>query len=93
MEPAYERGDVALLRPVDAADLEINDVIKFELRNRAVVHRIVAIEEGPDGIVITTKGDASDRPDPPIPEEAVEGRVVFLLPEVGHLNLWLRSLF
>jgi signal peptidase len=54
-----------------------------------VVHRIVTIEEGPEGRLFTTRGDNNDAPDPSITATEIEGKVVFLIPEVGHLNLWL----
>jgi signal peptidase len=92
MEPSYERGDVAIVREkVDVDSLRVNDVILFREGRLPVVHRIIAIEEGPDGPVFTTKGDNVDRPDPPVTADAVEGKVVFLIPELGHVNLWIRG--
>ncbi len=92
MEPAYERGDLAIVREnVDVALLRVNDVIVFDQEGRPVAHRIVAIYNTPDGLLFTTKGDNADRPDPPIREGRIEGKVVFLIPEVGHINLWLRG--
>jgi signal peptidase len=89
MEPAYKRGDVAIVHEgVDPASLQVKDVIQYRQGGFSVVHRIVTIEEGPEGRVFTTQGDNNDAPDDPISAADIVGKVVFLIPEVGHLNLW-----
>jgi signal peptidase len=92
MEPAYSRGDVAIVREgVDPASLAVDDVVLYFEGSLPVVHRIIAIEEGDGGRVFTTQGDNVDNPDSPIGEDEVEGKVVFVIPGVGYLNLWLRG--
>jgi signal peptidase len=92
MEPAYSRGDVAIVREdVDPVSLAEDDVIVYLRGSLPVVHRIISIEEGADGRVFTTQGDNMDAPDPPVTEDQVQGKVVFLVPGVGYLNLWLRG--
>lgn len=92
MEPAYSRGDVAIVREgVDPGSLAVDDVVLFFQGNLPVVHRIVSIEEGEGGRTFTTQGDNVDNPDTPIAEAQVKGKVVFLIPGVGYLNLWLRG--
>jgi signal peptidase len=92
MEPAYERGDVAIIaEDVLPASLQVNDVIKFDLGNREVVHRIVAVDEGQDGLVFTTQGDNVSRPDPPVTADRIEGKVVFIIPKIGRVTLWLQG--
>ena len=92
MEPAYGRGDVAIVRDgVDPAALRVDDVILFRQGTLPIVHRIVTIEEGDGGRVFTTQGDNVEAPDPPITADQIDGKVVFLIPEVGNLNLWLRG--
>lgn len=92
MEPAYERADVAIVKDdPDPASLRVNDVIRFRQGDISIVHRIVTIDDGPDGLVFTTQGDNVSLPDPPVTPEQIEGKVVFLIPKVGHLTLWLRG--
>jgi signal peptidase len=92
MEPAYERGDLAIVREnIDLYLLEEDDVIVFEQDGFPIVHRIIEITDDGDGLVFTTQGDNVGRPDPPIRGEQVQGKVVFLIPEIGHVNLWLRG--
>jgi signal peptidase I len=89
MEPAYKRGDVAIVHEgVDPASLQVNDVVEYRRGSFSVVHRIVTIEEGPEGRVFTTQGDNNDAPDDPIGAADIQGKVVFLIPELGHVNLW-----
>jgi signal peptidase len=91
MEPAYKRGDVAIVHDgVDPATLAVGNVILFRQGSLPVVHRIIAIEEGTAGRVFTTQGDNVGTPDPPVTVDRIEGKVVFLIPELGHVNLWLR---
>jgi signal peptidase I len=91
MEPAYSRGDLAIVREgVDPGLLEVGDVVLYHQGRLPVVHRIVSIEVQADGLVVTTRGDNVTRPDPAIAGDLVEGKVVFLVPWVGHLALWLR---
>jgi hypothetical protein len=73
--------------------LEVDDVITYRRGTVDVIHRIVSIERTADGLVITTKGDNVGRADPPIGEADVEGKVVFRLPQIGRVGLWLRDLF
>jgi signal peptidase len=91
MEPTYSRGDMAIVRHVDVASLAVNDVIVFLQGGRPVIHRIVAIDQGPEGLVLTTQGDNVDNPDPPVGAGQIEGKVVFLIPGVGYVNLLLRG--
>lgn len=93
MEPAFARGDLAIIdRRVDAGSLMVGDVIEFEdLAGRPVVHRIVAIEGVGRTAVFTTQGDNNRRPDEPITEEDIRGRVVVTVPKVGWPAIWFRN--
>ncbi len=39
--------------------------------------------------MFTTQGDSNDAPDPSITAAEIDGKVVFLIPKVGHLKLWM----
>ena len=92
MEPAYSRGDVAVVREgVNPASLAVGDVILHFRGSLPVLHRIVSLEEGDGGRVFITQGDNVGEPDPSITADQVEGKAVFLIPGVGYLNLWLRG--
>lgn len=64
MEPAYSVGDYVVLKKVDTATLNVDDVVAFistdeDIAGEIVVHRIKTIEE--DGFV--TGGDANPAED------------------------------
>lgn len=90
MEPAYERGDVAFIREASIDSLEVGDVVKFSKGPINVVHRIV--ELGDDGTIIT-QGDNVARPDPPLHPEQIDGKVIFLIPKIGIVSIWIDDLF
>lgn len=89
MSPAIEPGDVVIVAPT--RDVAIGDVVAYR-GDGVVLHRVVSIERGEGGrLFYITKGDANDSPDPPVPAEAVLGRVVLVLPKVGLPALWARN--
>jgi hypothetical protein len=76
---------------VDPAGLEVGDVVLYYRGSLPVAHRIISIEEGDAGRVFTTQGDNVGEPDPTITGGQIEGKVVFIIPGVGYLNLWVRG--
>ena len=89
MKPALERGDWVLLEKKPAPLYRVNDTLVFALgQNQNVyVHRVVALTS--DG-GFRTKGDANPYPDGwTVPKDAVLGKVVFRIPKLGYLALWL----
>ena len=90
MRPTVPEGSVVIVREVDAADLQIGDVITFQLRSgdpTLVTHRIVGISVGRDGPTFRTRGDANDAVDPtPVVVEQVKGKVWYHVPWVGRIT-------
>ncbi|WP_285758144.1 signal peptidase I [Nocardiopsis ansamitocini] len=97
MEPTIPVGSVVISRPVDPAELRVNDVITFTHGSPAqtdafdpansplVTHRVVQIETTPQGRVFHTQGDANDvRDDPPVTAADVHGRVWYHIPYFGY---------
>ena len=92
MRPTLERGDWVLLQ--NQPEYAVNDTIVFSLNpGNAYVHRVVALAPYPKssgGVGYRTKGDANPNPDGwVVPPDAVRGRVVFRIPRLGYLSLWL----
>jgi signal peptidase len=94
MRPGYQPGDLAVVRPVDAADLEVGDVIVYHPpgeAEEAVMHRIASLERDAEDIWVTTKGDANDAEDP-WGRARLRGdtayRVVAVIPKVGYVPVW-----
>ncbi|NOY56147.1 MAG: signal peptidase I, partial [Actinobacteria bacterium] len=92
MEPALIRGDVVIVRePVDVAGLAIGDIVMYRQGTMPVTHRIVRIEDTPGGLMITTRGDNNRSEDTPVAADAIDGKVVFAVPWVGRIALWVRD--
>lgn len=89
MEPAFKVGGLVVIRPAQAEDITVGDVISFRLPgiDTPICHRVVEMETVDGGLFFRTKGDANESPDPGlVPAESVTGREVFYLPYVGYLG-------
>ena len=90
MEPNLSIGDLLIIEKVDPASLEVGDIIVFKTRYNTmpIVHRIIEIKEGPDGLRFRTKGDANPGSDIGYrTEDDIIGRVKYRIPKVGYI-LW-----
>jgi len=100
MKPTYEDGDILIIKLVEPEELSVGDVIVYRnpLRgNRLVVHRIVEIKSGPEGLTFITQGDnpvTNPRPDTVVvtPDMIVGIPVLHIpIPILGHLLMWLQK--
>jgi len=88
MGGGLRQGSVAVAHPVDAASLDVGDVIALKRppRNRAVLHRIISIDMESGQRVAITQGDANEAPDPEPVLLTDEGdKVVYHVPLAGYL--------
>ena len=90
MTGTIPKGAVIYSRITPAAQLKVGDIITFTPPGfgEAVTHRIIAIEEGPDGRpAYRTKGDFNEAADPWNPvtlNEPQQARYVFQVPFLGY---------
>jgi signal peptidase len=49
-----------------------------------ITHRIIAVQNGPEGTGYITRGDANGADDEPIVAAQVMGKVIYSIPYVGH---------
>ncbi len=88
MEPTIPVGSIVLLRPVDADQVAVGDVITFHRPDRPdelVTHRMVGIEDDATGRAFITQGDANPAPDPwRVPATGSGWRCVFHVPYLGY---------
>ena len=88
MEPRLPAGSLAVIEPLDAADVRAGMTIAFEDpagRGRLVAHRAVKRLPG-DLPVWQTKGDANAEADPfPVHAAAIRGRVRWAIPRLGSI--------
>jgi signal peptidase len=91
MEPTMAPGTLVVVRPAEAAEIGIGDVITYQLESgepAVATHRVIAVTRGPDGEPnFLTQGDGNDSPDPdPVVPEQVRGVAWYQLPHVGRVN-------
>jgi signal peptidase I len=95
MEPAIPKGSAIVVSPGPVTDVAVGDVIVFAAPETGVmtVHRVNAIEQGEDGPIFTTKGDANLGADPwrLVIEDDQVHRVRNVVPGLGNLLLNLSS--
>lgn len=100
MAPAFDPGDVVVIRPVDVEDLRIGDVITFQEKSgepELISHRIVGISFASEGREFVTRGDANGAVDlATVTESQVRGEVWYAVPLVGHVAVsmaggWMRT--
>lgn len=105
MTPTIKRGDLLVVEGVNASNLHVGDIIVYRtsdpyLAGELIVHRIIKVNLV-DGKVVgyITKGDNNLQSDaaagfePPtgIPPQDVVGKVVFVVPLVGSVVLFLKQ--
>jgi signal peptidase I len=94
MVPTYNPGDVVVVRGVDDAETEvqIGDVVSFQPKPNdptLITHRVVATSFTSEGTRFVTRGDANSADDEPLLPEQIKAEVVYSIPWVGHVSLWL----
>ena len=96
MRPGLPVGGVVVTERVPLGSLRVGDVAVFHppgARATTYVHRIISLQDGPDGVVVRTKGDANLEPDPWALR--LHGRWAyqarFSLPLLGYPAVWIHS--
>jgi len=92
MEPTLHLGDVVFTRQVDADTIAVGDVVRFTDGQAAMLHRVVEVYHGPEGSYFVTRGDNNNVEDQPILATQIEGKVVFTLPKVGWVPIYVNKL-
>jgi len=89
MAPEMPTGALAMMEPVDPADIEVGDIIAFDPTwddsDVTISHRVIEVVDG-ETLSFRTKGDANEDPDFDIvPADSVIGRVTFKVSNLGYL--------
>ena len=92
MEPAILIGDIIITHRQD--QYIKNDTVTFYgEENRVVTHRIVSASQEKNQTKFITKGDANrSEDDASIFQEAIIGKVIFIIPKLGYLVNFSRSI-
>lgn len=81
MSPRYTIGDILLCKEVDVKTLKVGDDISYfgdygTYKDKVITHRIIQIDEGPDGkLLFYTKGIATSLVDPVVKEDQIYGKI------------------
>ncbi len=92
MEPALKAGDVVITREVPADNVEVGDIVRFQLGRSYVLHRVTEIQKVGSQIQFITRGDANNVDDAPLPESKMEGKVILVVPKIGWVGIGIRRL-
>jgi signal peptidase len=94
MAPRYPAGSLAVVLPMDPADVKPGSTIVFTDPmdpSRLVAHRALTRLPG-DPPSWRTRGDANPSDDPlPVPVRSIQGRVAWAIPGLGSVVTWLRG--
>lgn len=107
-ERDIQPGDLIFVDPVEdfVAEVRVGDVVSYMPTAgddaNIFTHRVVDIVYGSAGPVVTTKGDANNAPDAPVPAAAVRAKLVelqlgqwstpFVIPKIGGAYLQLTKI-
>ena len=94
MEPNLPVGSLAVVGPINSSEVETGMTVVFidpQTPDRLVAHAVVKLLPGTVP-AWQTKGDANAEPDPfPVHANAIQGRVLWAIPFLGHLVTALRG--
>ncbi len=89
MSPAFDAGSLVFIKPVEARNISVGDVITFQSAGGGDVlttHRVAAVNSEEERLSFITQGDANQVSDfTPVYPENIVGQVVYALPYAGHL--------
>ena len=93
MEPKLPVGGLVFLKPVEASQIRVGDIISFRHGNVRVTHRVAAVTKDTQGnLAFQTKGDANNDVDSGlVAPSSVDGREVFVVPDLGRVAKFMDS--
>lgn len=94
MSPAFEIGDVAMIKSVEPEKIEVGDNIVYysPLNGEKLAHRVMGIHERDSQLFFRTKADTSEDEDPYlVPSENVVGRAESSIPLLGYMARFVRT--
>lgn len=91
MEPGMPPGTLVVVKPVDADDIGIGDVVTYQLesgKTTIVTHRVVGVAFDKDGDrIFQTQGDANSTPDAdPVMPVQIRGERWYSVPYLGRVS-------
>lgn len=92
MYPEIKVGDAVLIKKCSPNDIEVQDIIEYQMEGYTVIHRVIEIYQEDGEFFFITKGDNNDDPDSiPVRESQLIGKAIYKIPYIAIPAVWLRS--
>lgn len=91
MTPSLNVGDVAITVQTNPQAIKPGDIIQYLRNNELIMHRVIEVESINGATFFITKGDANNAPDAPVSQDAVTGKVVYTIPKLGWVSIYLKT--
>ena len=93
MEKELFLGDVAIIEKCNANDVNVGDIIEYQMEGYTVIHRIIEKRQENGMFYFKTKGDNNEAEDKnEVTEEQLIGKVIFKIRYIGYPAIWLHNL-
>ena len=93
MEKEICVGDVAIIKKCNSNDVNVGDIIEYQMEGYTVVHRIIEKRQNNGKFSFITKGDNNNTPDrDEVKEDQLIGKVIFKIKYIGYPAIWLHLL-
>ena len=93
MEKELCAGDVAIIQKCGPNDVNVGDIIEYQMEGYTVVHRIIEKKQKNGDFYFITKGDNNGNPDfKEVRENQLIGKVIFKVKYMGYPAIWLHIL-
>lgn len=90
MEDELHIGDVAIIQKCNANDVNVGDIIEYQMDGYTIVHRVIEKTQRKGHFYFTTKGDNNNSEDvEEVQEEQLIGKVIFKIRYLGYPAIWL----
>lgn len=96
MWPVLKRGDLVLIKKINLAQIQPEDIIVWKNQAGFVIHRIKEIDRVKKMVI--TKGDANNLNDKPVSFKEIIGQVImisdrkpFRIPLLGNITIFTRE--
>ena len=93
MEKELYTGDIAIIKKCSANDVEVGDIIEYQMEGYTVIHRIMEKKQKKGEYFFVTKGDNNDTKDEKeVSESQLIGKVIFKVKYLGYPSIWINKL-
>ncbi|MEM3873691.1 MAG: signal peptidase I [Candidatus Bathyarchaeia archaeon] len=93
MQPTLNPGDIAIVAATPAKAIRVGDIIQYRIaqNQEPIIHRVIEKYESGGTTWFVTQGDANNAPDDPINERQVAGKVIFTIPKLGWISIYIKE--